>query len=204
MHGHIVSNEIETQIHQGKGCIIFDFGMYFPYHLISGEELVFRLSLGEEPLTDVKLNHRYPNKDYYTITKKYDSRRLSKVGYPYFIDLGDDPFLAILCVTLGIKCKGREKATDCLFPLSVQLTKERPVCALSMRLVHESGEITFTSYEYNEKGWKPYCWTSNRDEAESESLRWLSSVPIESEKPTIVFDTAITPIPQKLNELLIL
>lgn len=88
-HGQIIVNELEHEIVDNKkGCIVIDAGVFFPYMDDPENPLVFSLDIGMNPLEDVKLNHRYPNRGYYTITRKY-GRRVSKIGYPYFVDLSE-------------------------------------------------------------------------------------------------------------------
>lgn len=108
-----------------KGCVIFDFGCYFPYS--NQQDLCFEFSLGMEKISDIKLNHRYPNKDYVTISRK-NGRKISKLGYPYFTKLGE--FLAILSVTVGVN---NNKGTM-LFPIKTLLTEEKSICLLQMHL----------------------------------------------------------------------
>lgn len=79
MHGEEVINELGEEISKGKGCIVFDF----PY--ADQDFLIFKFKLGEEELEPYKYNHRYPNKDYVTISKKM-GRRVSRIGYPVFVN----------------------------------------------------------------------------------------------------------------------
>ena len=67
MHGEEVVNELSEEISKGKGCIVFDFACYFPY--ADQDILIFKFKLGEEELEPYKYNHRYPNRDYVTISK---------------------------------------------------------------------------------------------------------------------------------------
>lgn len=77
-----IISELKDKIADGKtGCIVFDFGIA-PFW----DNIDIKLSLGSVELPDQKINHRYRNKSYYTITRKY-GRKLSKIGYPYFFPL---------------------------------------------------------------------------------------------------------------------
>lgn len=80
----VIQSELENELNQNKGCIIFDFGCYFPYSNV--QDLIFDFHLGLESFSDKKMNHRYPNKSYQTISRKY-GRKVSKLGYPYFFDI---------------------------------------------------------------------------------------------------------------------
>ena len=92
MHGEEVINELGEEISKGKGCIVFDFACYFPY--ADQDFLIFKFKLGEEELEPYKYNHRYPNKDYVTISKKM-GRRVSRIGYPVFVDLNEEYFFIL-------------------------------------------------------------------------------------------------------------
>lgn len=76
----------EIQLAEDECCIVFDFGCYFPYS--NPEVLVFDFSLGMETIKDYKLNKRYSNKCYQTISRKY-GRKVSKVGYPYVMKINE-------------------------------------------------------------------------------------------------------------------
>ena len=101
MHGEEVINELGEEISKGKGCIVFDFACYFPY--ADQDFLIFKFKLGEEELEPYKYNHRYPNKDYVTISKKM-GRRVSRIGYPVFVDLNEEYFF-ILEIEVGINAR---------------------------------------------------------------------------------------------------
>lgn len=117
MHGEEVINELGEEISKGKGCIVFDFACYFPY--ADQDFLIFKFKLGEEELEPYKYNHRYPNKDYVTISKKM-GRRVSRIGYPVFVDLNEEYFF-ILEIEVGIK---DYKTVKLDFPVIVKLTEE--------------------------------------------------------------------------------
>ena len=127
MHGEEVINELGEEISKGKGCIVFDFACYFPY--ADQDFLIFKFKLGEEELEPYKYNHRYPNKDYVTISKKM-GRRVSRIGYPVFVDLNEEYFF-ILEIEVGIK---DYKTVKLDFPVIVKLTEEKPVCNLGFHL----------------------------------------------------------------------
>ena len=210
MHGNEIYNEISEQIEQGKGCIVFDFAILYHYPLNDGEELIFKFRLGSESgFSDMKLNHRYPNKNYYTISRKM-GRRLCKCGYPYFFDLDENsPFTAILVVTTGFRRNRETKTVDALFPLSVQLTKDRPVCGLTLRMLFDEGKVDFISHATTgHYGWKPRFWSNKLTPAEID--RYQDDV-ILLDEPTLmneddsfsplVYSTVIEPLAEKATEL---
>ena len=160
MHGEEVINELGEEISKGKGCIVFDFACYFPY--ADQDFLIFKFKLGEEELEPYKYNHRYPNKDYVTISKKM-GRRVSRIGYPVFVDLNEEYFF-ILEIEVGIKdCK----TVKLDFPVIVKLTEEKPVCNLGFRFNFDAATFQFESYYEHENdgiiGHRHTIWTNKED-----------------------------------------
>lgn len=206
MHGNDIFIEISEQLQQGKGCIVFDFGLFFPYRLNEGDKIIYKFQLGSEELHDMKLNHRYPNKRYYTITKTY-GRKLSKCGYPYFFDLKEnEPFFALLNLTTGLVMNGEESSFNMIFPLEVQLTAERPVCGLSLRQNFDESRIKFVSHksEKNCPGWTPHYWSNELLPEEENNDFTLLKTPHKLGDKTVIFDTVISPFAEKANNLLLL
>lgn len=72
MFGEVFNNEIKLK--EDECCIVFDFGCYYPYE--DADHLFFDFEFDGQIFNDKVINHRYPNKSYQTITKKY-GRRLS-------------------------------------------------------------------------------------------------------------------------------
>lgn len=200
MHGELVKVELEDEIVKGKGCIVFDFGCYFPY--LNQEDLYFDFQLGEEKMENVKLNHRYPNHGYVTISRK-NGRRISKLGYPYFVDLSDTPKTILLVIKVGIK----EEYLTSIFPVNITLTKEKPVCALSMRFMFEDAIFHFYSHKKNNDGigWKRKGWFNNvnpmNQMKEQESIKLDIPTPIDDF--TVMYRTVLEPVPQELKDLMI-
>ena len=190
-----IQAELSEQLTLGKGCIVFDFGCFLPYS--DPEDFTFCFSLDREAITDCKLNHRYPNKGYYTISKKC-GQKISKIGYPYFVDIGEAATMN-LCIEVGFK--GAE--SKMIFPLRLSLTAEKPICGLSLRLNPYEYEMLFTSFEPAEDGgWHEHFW-SNQESSESNDRYTQLSMPIK-EDATLVYETVITPIACTPDKLLLL
>lgn len=207
MHGNDIFTEISEQLQQGKGCIIFDFGLYFPYTLKEGDKLIYKFQLGtevgSEEFNDMKLNHRYPNKMYYTITKTY-GRKLSKCGYPYFFDLKKDkPFQSLLCLTTGYVLNGKEEAFDMMFNLQAELTAERPVCGLSLQQNVIKKSIDFVSHKSAENGhvYIPHYWSNKISSEEYDGFTTLLKTPHKVDDKTVLFDTVIKPFAEKAENV---
>ena len=160
MHGEEVINELGEEISKGKGCIVLDFACYFPY--ADQDFLIFKFKLGEEEVEPYKYNHRYPNRDYVTISKKM-GRRVSRIGYPVFVDLNEEYFF-ILEIEVGIK---DYKTVKLGFPVIVKLTEEKPVCNLGFRFNFDAAAFQFESYYEKDDdgiiGHKSTIWTNKGD-----------------------------------------
>lgn len=164
----LIINEIGDSLKNGHtGCIVFDFGCYFPY----ADRLKFDFHIGMEELPDKKLNHRYPNKCYQTISKTY-GRRVSKAGYPYYFDIQEgEEQLFLLAVEYGVYPKGADECitNKLLFPVKTNLTAEKPVCGLSLYFNFITKELRFGTCVKEENGlpfdgWTPRYWSNQPDE----------------------------------------
>lgn len=198
----IIMSEISEGIENGKGCVIFDFGCFFPY----GNNLIFDFSLGLEKFSDKKLNHRYPNKAYHTISKKY-GKRVSKIGYPCFFDFDEAaPNLNTWLLSLTVGADSEENAVQLIFPLILNVTKEKPVCALSLRYNLIEQIFTFQTHQPSEDGfgWTTCYWT-NDDEFEDDDNVVRFEIPerIENSR-TLIYNTAIMPVACEIDKLLIM
>ncbi len=209
-----IIEEVGDRLDGDTGCIIFDFSCYYPYQ----DGLIFDFQLGMDALSDKKLNHRYPNKHFHTISKKL-GRKLSKIGYAHFVklsDLIDGEYVAILAIRFGAEACNGEPADvrELLFPLRCRLTKEKPVCGLSMRFNIESASLMFiTHYKKNKAdiGFSNITW-ANQAYIENAAAEF-EHIPIEGGKvlegdnlefpKALLFDTVIEPVACELHEFMI-
>lgn len=194
MNRELIKNEV--QLTDSECCIVFDFGCYFPYS--NFEILTFDFSLGMEEFDDIKMNHRYPNKHYQTISKKY-GRKVSKIGYPYIMKL-DEQSLMLLCLKVGIN----KQYITTVFPLQTNMTKDRPICGLSLSYNFDKCEFDFMSHEKAEDGWHHHTWRNY--EVESDRIgnnNVLLNPPrkIEDDSYTLIYDNIIEPYPATLSDL---
>lgn len=189
-----IFNEIGEKISEGKGCIVFDFGCYFPYS--NQDVLTFNFKIGEEKLEQYKCNHRYPNKGYVTISKKM-GRKVSKLGYPYFVDL-DEEQIMLLEIEVGI----RDNTLHLIFPINVKLTKDKPVCSLTWHFYfnNDKANFDFTSYyKCKDGGWKRTVWTNR--EIDGKDVIYMD-IPTRIEDTfTALYHDVISPYPQTMKDL---
>lgn len=188
----------EIQLAEDECCIIFDFGCYFPY--ANPEILTFDFSLGEEEFEDKKLNHRYPNKGYQTISKTF-GRKVSKLGYPYVMKINEQvPML--LCLKVGIK----ENVLTVIIGVKTNMTKEKPICSLSLQYLFDEHKMRFISNEIcKDGGWLMHSWYNYEEERKCDGDIILKAPRKASNGSyTLIYDDFIEPCPSTIEDLLIL
>lgn len=218
MNDELITKEIALR--DDECCIIFDFGFYYPFDN-TDDFSRFGFSLGMRDCDDVRLNHRYSNKNYYTISRK-DGRKVSKLGYPIVMKL-DQQYAMLL--DIAISAGVSKKFAHLVFPVVTEMTKEKPYCFLSMHYNTLTSDICFTTYDAtfeNDRliGWTPVLW-SRKDIADnfadsvnsplrvSSNLQYYNAVDnlmrydsgtvldigdINNENHTAVFSTIVKPI----------
>ncbi len=191
MHGDLLKNEI--QLAKDECCVIFDFGCYFPYK--NTEDLTFDFSLGGKQFHDKKLNHRYPNTGYQTISRKY-GRKVSKLGYPYVMKL-DEQDIMLLKIKVGL-C---ENTNTLIFPIQTYMTQDRPACVLSMNYIFDEMKVRFMSHDSKDGGWHQHNWYNYMPAeliGENESV-----ITGKMEGKRIIYHDVIKPFPSSKDNLLI-
>lgn len=192
MHENMFKKEI--QLKEDECCIVFDFGCYFPYE--NTENLKFDFQLGMKKPDDWKINHRYPNGGYQTISKKI-GRKVSKLGYPYVLKLNEQgPML--LTINVGIE----EDYVSLVFPLETNMTKEKPVCALTMRYLFDVKRFSFTSTESvkDDRVFR-YNWLSEPKDTMTKCDIVLATPTLAEDSCTLVYQDVITPFASTIEKL---
>lgn len=190
--------EQETQLLQIKDdecCILFDFGCYFPYS--NNDILTFSFSLGEEKLDDYKINHRYPNKGYSTISRKY-GRNVSKFGYPYIMKLSDQQKPMLLCINIGIK----DDVMTLIFPIQTNMTKDKRFCELKLNYNFTKSIFSFFSHEKQSNGgWLQTEWSNCQHNIITDRNILLNDPNRIEDGFTLIYNNVITPHAQSLQDL---
>ncbi len=157
-------SEIREELKNHKHCIVFDFGFFLPQNRFEkNEDVFFEILVNGELLPDQKINHRYSNKAYYTITKKA-GYKLNKLGYPFFYEKKDKKEQLTLTLRIGKNEYGvRKEETEISFPVILETTNKKPVCGLSLNMNMLNGVIEFTSYYKEGSGWKALYWSNLLD-----------------------------------------
>lgn len=198
MHGESITKELIKEIDNGKGCIIFDIGCYYVPYLCVLDKVKLRLSIDGMELTDCKLNHRYPNKCYTTISKK-TGRNVSKIGYPYFVEPKD--FKKQLKLQLDIELvrvtNDETKVintTTIILPIQLNLDVDRPVSNLTIHYVVDRELMKM----YSIHDYQLDTWSNDREFVkEQEHGHYL---PVSAEIVNNVSET-INLFPSHLNDL---
>lgn len=203
MFEEVFNNEIKLK--EDECCIVFDIGCYYPYE--DADHLFFDFEFDGQIFNDKVINHRYPNKSYQTITKKY-GRRLSKVGYPYIFKL-DNQRLKMLHVKIGLQAEGiKEQHITLNIPIETHMTKNKPACALTLHYLFDKDKFIFTSEERAEEGWQPYEWI-NYDKKEiedkgfnTEHITVMNQI-CKTGDLDITYGDIITPNASKIDDLIV-
>lgn len=191
----ILLKELGGKLPEGKGCINFDFACLFPYD--NQDVLTFEFGLGEE-IGSQKHNHRYPNRNYVTISKKL-GRKVSKIGFPFLVDLNDEQ-LMILWIKIGIE----GKAVKLIFPVKITLTKDEPVATLEGHFNFDKSRFTFTTYKPASDGrWQQIIWTNDTEYVDDPRVTIMDKASTDKDNCIIVYHTPITLASQPLENCLI-
>lgn len=224
MHGEIIAKELKEKVNEGKGCIIFDIGCFYnPYDyeniydkmitryvLTFLDKLNLRLFVDGNELEDCKLNHRYPNGYYTTISRKI-GRKVSKLGYPYFVEPED--FRKKLEVQLDVEFvrgEGDESKvidrTTLILPVQLNLDAEHPVCSMSMRyLFSEKDAIEVYSWKSCEDGgWRQILLNNFAKNESNANAETSLKIGILNEGGLNRFEAIFSPPPEKLETLAII
>lgn len=202
-HGEPIINELENEVvNNHKGCLVLNSMVYFPFKNTPECNFQFSVDVNHHHFDDFKLNHRFPNKGYYTISKRY-GRRLSKIGYPYFFDIKNGPQKFLISIHVSVF----EDKMNIVFPVEINVTEDNPVCGLEVRFMFQKGEFILQTYaRHDDGGWESFRWYGymNQDEIdELDNVKVMGSPGLNVETKTLFFDTVVKPVPQKLEDLLI-
>lgn len=146
----------EIMLDENTGCIVFDFGIYILELCDSG--LQFCFSIDGEAVHDYKLNHRYRNWYYNTVSRTY-GRRVSKIGYPYTVPLDTQ---SSICLQMYLDIPSFSVRKSMEFMIQTAFTPEKPVCGLTWRYDAERDRFSFRSEDYVDDGggWHSRLWSS--------------------------------------------
>lgn len=103
MYGKMMIEELKRFFNTDElkpSIVVLDVGVFFPY--ANQDILKFDMGLNELPLDagrfdDMKFNHRYPNRNYVTLSC-INERKISRVGYPIIGEVAEMTGEKYLCI----------------------------------------------------------------------------------------------------------
>lgn len=104
------------------------------------------MGLNELPLDagrfdDMKFNHRYPNRNYVTLSC-INERKISRVGYPIIGEVAEMTGEKYLCMDYGI---GDSNKISIVVPIMFNLTEDAPCATIQVRMnLRNPNEPTFS------------------------------------------------------------
>lgn len=183
----------QKQLNDNKGFIIFDFS-YYSKDMFDFCPYLFNFSIGTNECSDIKVNQRFANKCYWTISKKY-GRKLSKVGYPYAVDL-DRENIMMLSIKLGTKKNPFIMALN--FPLKISLTTANPYSYLQFILNLDTGDFRFKTLKKSDisTGYDSIIWSNRKtddNQHKTEHYHFMTAAQYIEETNTFNYENIITP-----------
>lgn len=185
----------------GKGCLLLDFGMYFPYK-DNQDMVVFDVVLLEQVITgemkyifgesDIKLNHRYPNKGYVTISKKY-GRKVCSLGYPIVEDIELLNKMKYIMLKVGYK----KQFFTIFIPIKVSLSSDNPYAYITVHidardLLDKEGIINIDVYTFKEMFDNSYTVNHYTTKTDKQDAIYLQPYPKPIDTLTMKYETIVS------------
>lgn len=186
----LIIDEIQNNIQNNKGCIILDIAYFNNHNTLENFDFHI-LGYEKEP---IKLNHRYPNYNYVTISKK-TGRKISKIGYAQYLDLNCTDIIVEIFVNHQIY----------RFPITFHLSKNKPVCGISIR-IFDNGEISCRS-EYkcaDGVGWLFDIWTNDLSNVKDVFQKYTTKIDFINLDNCLQCNTTLTVKAQKINDIILI
>lgn len=145
--------EFENKGKGGKGIVLLDLTFYIPFDSpedfdvqfgVVQDKTIDSLNGKKNPVPDkddFKVNHRYPNRNTFTISKKY-GRKVSKIGYPVIVDLDERQLLLKVVLTY------HDNPVTMFFPVMINLTEDKPFATLLLKFDAGNAEIVFATTKF--------------------------------------------------------
>lgn len=183
----------QKQLNDNKGFVIFDFS-YYSKDMFDVCPYLFKFSIGTNECNDIKVNQRFSNKYYWTISKKY-GRKLSKVGYPYAVDLDKEN---IMMLSINIGTKDNSLIMVLKFPLKILLTTNNPYSYLQFILNLDAGDFRFKTLKKSDisTGYDPIIWSNRENDGKQykhEYYYHITEAQHIEDTNTFIYENIITP-----------
>ena len=193
-----------------EGTVLVDLSVYFPFQDWKERtvEIAFIDPTEMEPDTkmssifpnDVVFNHRYPNKNYYTLAKK-QGRKICKVGYPFTAPI-DEINKKTLFV---LRVKGLMKNGEDMYfiaPIQFSLTKKKNICALEILVKYDKDfGVSINTYKKEEKRIYTRRYAISNPPDSFEGYTMLEPAFVDKEKMFAMLGPSIEVYPQEEERL---
>ena len=142
---------INETLQDGKGVVDIDLSLHYPFFphditlgigLLENNIHITLDDIEENKLdtylfNDTVINHRFPNKDYFTLSRKVN-KRVSASGYPVYAEIETINKYKYILIKVGEE----QKAVYYEFPISYTLTKDNPIATASI-MIFSDQQITW-------------------------------------------------------------
>lgn len=203
----------------GLGIFCLDFAAYFPY--ANQDVLDLDASLSTHPMKSGKvlnirdlgkLNHRYPNQGYATLSQKF-GRKLCRCGC--LIQRPHTELMEYKYLNLGYGFKGNLDSVQMSVPININTSDERPCATVEARFMLRNPNepnLALTTYERQPNR----CWDSlvygisnTNFTATEERDRFIQLTPANSEEEVkesgfVVYRETVSPISCRPEDVLII
>lgn len=189
MYGKMMIEELKRFFNTDElkpSIVVLDVGVFFPY--ANQDILKFDMGLNELPLDagrfdDMKFNHRYPNRNYVTLSC-INERKISRVGYPIIGEVAEMTGEKYLCMDYGI---GDSNKISIVVPIMFNLTEDAPCATIQVRMnLRNPNEPTFSIHVHiplDKEEWKVMNYWSHDEVPEDDYNELLiPDVALTSEK----------------------
>lgn len=198
--------EFENEGKGGKGIVLLDLAFFVPFNNPEDFDVQFGIvqdksidSLNGKKNSvvnreDFKLNHRYSNRNIFTISKK-NGRKISKLGYPVIVDLKERQLLLKIVLTY------HDSPVTLFFPLMINLSEDNPFATLLLKFDAGNAEIVFATTKFFSADDKiakiRHKYYSNRkieiaDEKRTEIIYFKRPIKVPNTKNALVYSDFIT------------
>lgn len=187
---------------ENDGCLLFDIGVYESCCFIRDNILVDILLLKELPEnladlsnddlypSDYKLNHRYPNKCYVTLSQTA-GRKVSKCGYTFVepIDVLNQYTYAVIRISNNSFMSKEYQIF--IFPILVLLTKEHRGSTICFHFMYEGSfykKMSAMIYSptffmpFRDEGWNIILYTDDDDKVSRNKCREYHLIHLQQNK----------------------
>lgn len=223
MNGQSIADEVQRFTGcdprtAGKGTFIIDIGMFLPHFYedicdacvltvscVCGNQ-VYTISNTADSHDGGVVNHRYPNRNYYTLSQR-KGKKICRIGCVIQTDLDTLRQCSIVTLTYGLL----SFTITVNIPVLLPLTVDKPAAAMSVK-INQNGQLTFRVYErLDEMCWNESIYFTSKTAYEDylaefplcgENTHFLKTIPIKQDGQ-VILDKPILLKPDTIDNLMI-